>query len=401
MAAEFVSSLTDSEKMLLSQRDDFELANLIDNVEQLAAQLSDVPRTVEYLRTLNPAEVAKFGNKAHRLVYMLAQQPPLESPIPRESLALAPESVLEPVASDTLEVEEEPVRPEPVRVEQQDEPKISPEANHLLTIAYGDAWEEVLGVTEETLDLDAIAWKMVEVAPPNKPRTKEEARAIILARLQGRSYTYIANEFPGMTLANARQFTENITRRVAKAKSENKSEVEVEVAEGIEDSPITIIDVAPVVEPAETDHQLSIEERERILRQSIEQPSYVSPAEWREVAESYLLEVAPQAGLSDEEARALWGRLHFGDNDEQNARLTPEARNAINKIQELLMKHKTILDKKLHAQVAVKGLTNTAIGRGSVDDSLSALRRIDTSVTKNLAQRYTVDGVLELINAER
>ncbi len=144
---------------------------------------------------------------------------------------------------------------------------------------------------------------------------------------------------------------------------------------------------------------VSVEERHRILQQSLEQPKFVTPGEWLEFAEIELVESAQQAGFTEAQAKALWDRLHFPEDGREHARLDEVSRAAIDRLQVLFVHNSPRLKGRDKEIISMRAVTNTSYGGGSVKAAYDALRAANyDNMTPNVAQRYAVAGALELMH---
>ena len=192
--AERADYLTHEERELLARRSEFESADAIQGVAQLAVRLSgDLAIDIDRIRQADPELAKKLGRKTAQILALLDSLPPAPTVETTEAI------------QDTVEVsvEPEPIAApnsiEPVIVEAQESLNSTPEqilpeleiskiGLRWLEKSFGADWKTAVRVTP-TDTIESVSARIVAMAPPSTPTMHEKAVARIAGRLKGLSAT--------------------------------------------------------------------------------------------------------------------------------------------------------------------------------------------------------------------
>ena len=141
---------------------------------------------------------------------------------------------------------------------------------------------------------------------------------------------------------------------------------------------------------------------QQVLQLAIENPSVIGRKEWENAALDRLTDLMTTRQYSEEEIVALWERVHFGDSDLYKAGVEKRHMDTLKKVQTLMLGFGKRLQKddKALQNVAVRTFLNMSRGVQTLDQVYEGLLKKEPKMTKFLAQRYLVDGIMELLYVE-
>lgn len=147
--------------------------------------------------------------------------------------------------------------------------------------------------------------------------------------------------------------------------------------------------------------EISAEERGEILRNAIENPQIVGPAEWSSAAHGRFIELGLESSFTDSQVAAYWNRIHFNDNNTHKQDLTDDARVVQDELQRRFVDggSRGYFAENPRQNVAARMLLISFPKVNTLDEVCEKLRqKFGESLTNNVAQRHVVAAVIHLLD---
>ena len=399
---------------------------------------------VEAIRTLSKQE-AKAARQALEATVTLLGQAGVVEVSQNEHEAIIDEPIDAALITPIEAVTSKPAQPEPepepeVESEPEPEPELKPEIEPEVEEAIEKDSDEPSPLSGEivkwldglidrdpaaltTADIPSIIIELNEAYGPYGTRKKLDYNLLLQLRLEGKSYKIIHESFELSTVLSLKQALVNFRKRVLTNKAippaaeDDTREVpvvqsvrpvprppasttvlqKIETSKETETTPLQP-EIVVEVDFQEGDEPNLDEIRESQLNeltQAAENSNIYSNAEWKEIAEEYLYDVAAKL-LSPEEIEALWGYLHIEDDGEHRS-ATTKYQSALNKLRANFTELAHRSNKDSLEQQALRMLFNISMGYKDLYFIQRRLSEKDSSVTLSRTQRIVVAGIARVV----